>query len=57
MPRKKSKTLTDAEHRIMEVIWKKGSATVGEVAEALSGKDGSAYTTLLTMMGILRAQG
>lgn len=57
MPRKKSKTLTDAEHRIMEVIWKKGSATVGEVAEALSGKDGSAYTTLLTMMGILRAKG
>lgn len=57
MARKKSTTLTDAELRIMEVIWKRGSATVGEVAEALSGKDGSAYTTILTLMGILRTKG
>jgi predicted transcriptional regulator len=57
MARKKSITLTDAEHRIMEVLWKKGSATVAEVAEALEGKDGSAYTTILTMMGILRDKG
>lgn len=57
MARKKSRTLTDAELRIMEVIWKKGSATVGEVAEALAGKDGSAYTTILTLMGILRNKG
>lgn len=57
MARKKSRTLTDAEHRIMEVLWNKGSATVAEVAEALSGKDGSAYTTILTMMGILREKG
>lgn len=54
MARKKSRTLTDAEHRIMEVLWIKGSATVAEVAEALAGKDGSAYTTIQTMMGILR---
>ncbi len=57
MARKKSRTLTDSEHRIMEVLWNKGSATVAEVAEALAGKDGSAYTTLLTMMGILREKG
>jgi len=57
MARKKSRTLTDAELRIMEVIWKKESATVGEVAEALAGKDGSAYTTILTLMGILRNKG
>jgi predicted transcriptional regulator len=57
MARKKSITLTDSEHRIMEVLWKKGSATVAEVAEALEGKDGSAYTTILTMMGILRHKG
>lgn len=57
MARKKSTTLTDAELRIMEVIWKRGSATVGEVAEALSGKDGSAYTTIQTLMGILRNKG
>jgi predicted transcriptional regulator len=57
MPRKKSVTLTDAEHRIMEVLWKKGTATVAEVAEELEGKDGSAYTTILTMMRILRDKG
>jgi len=57
MPRKKSPTLTDGEHRIMEVLWKKGSATVAEVAEELAGKDGSAYTTVLTMMGIMRDKG
>jgi predicted transcriptional regulator len=57
MARTKSRTLTDAELRIMEVLWDKGSATVAEVAETLAGKDGSAYTTILTMMGILRVKG
>ena len=57
MARKKSLTLTDAEHRIMEVLWQKSAATVAEVAEELAGKDGSAYTTVLTMMRILHAKG
>lgn len=57
MARKKSRTLTDAEHRIMEVLWRKGSATVAEVAEELAGEEGTAYTTILTMMRILRAKG
>lgn len=57
MARKKSTTLTDSEHRIMAVLWSKGSATVAEVAEALAGKDGTAYTTILTMMRILRDKG
>src|SRR5882762_8861967 len=55
MPRKKTLTLTNAEHRIMEVIWAKGSATVAEVVEALKGKD--AYTTILTLMRILKVKG
>jgi BlaI family transcriptional regulator, penicillinase repressor len=57
MARKQSRTLTDGEHRIMEVLWEKGSATVAEVAEALEGKDGTAYTTILTMMRIMRDKG
>jgi predicted transcriptional regulator len=57
MARKKSRTLTDSEHRIMEVLWAKGSATVADVAEAFAGKGGSAYTTVLTMMRILRTKG
>ena len=57
MPRKKSSVLTDSEHRIMEVLWTKGSATVADVAETFTGKDGSAYTTVLTIMRILRTKG
>src|SRR5205814_4704821 len=55
MPRKKTLTLTNAEHRIMEVIWAKGSATVADVVDALNGKD--AYTTILTLMTILKGKG
>jgi len=55
MPRKKATMLTNAEHRIMEVIWARGSATVAEVVEALQGKD--AYTTILTLIRILKAKG
>ena len=57
MARKQSRTLTDGEHRIMEVLWRMGSATVADVADALAGKDGTAYTTILTMMRILREKG
>ena len=55
MARKKILTLTNAEHRIMEVVWAKGAATVAEVVEALEGKD--AYTTILTLMQILKRKG
>jgi len=55
MPRKPATTLTNAEHRIMEVIWSRGSATVADVVDALKGKD--AYTTILTLMRILKAKG
>ena len=55
MPRKKNLTLTNAEHRIMEVIWARGSATVADVVDALKGED--AYTTILTLMRILKDKG
>src|SRR6266545_5982668 len=55
MPRKRTLTLTNAEHRIMEVIWARGSATVAEVVEALEDKD--AYNTILTLMRILKVKG
>jgi predicted transcriptional regulator len=55
MPKKRPSTLTNAEHRIMEVIWARGSATVAEVVEALDGRD--AYTTILTLMRILKTKG
>ncbi len=55
MARTKATMLTNAEHRIMEVIWARGSATVAEVVEALHGKD--AYTTILTLIRILKDKG
>ena len=55
MARKKTSGLTNAEHRIMEIIWARGSATVADVVEALHGRD--AYTTILTLMRILKGKG
>lgn len=55
MSRKKSLTLTEVELRLMQVLWTKQEATVSEVAAALD--DGSAYTTVLTMLRILEQKG
>jgi predicted transcriptional regulator len=57
MARKKSPTLTDAEHRIRKSSRQRGSASVADVADALEGKDGHRYTTILTMMRILHEKG
>ena len=57
MARKKSPHLTEAELRLMDVIWAKGSATVAEVADALPRKLGLAYNTVLTTLRILEDKG
>lgn len=57
MPRKRSSSLTEAELRLMDVLWDKGSATVAEVAEALPRELGLAYNTVLTTMRILEDKG
>ena len=57
MARKKSPNLTDAELRLMDVVWEKGEATVSEVAEALPRDLGLAYNTVLTTMRILEEKG
>jgi predicted transcriptional regulator len=57
MPRKKSIDLTEAELRLMQVIWKKGKATVPEVIEALNETPAPAYNTVLTTMTILERKG
>jgi predicted transcriptional regulator len=55
--RKKSTNLTDAELRLMDVIWEKGVATVAEVADALPKESELAYNTVLTTMRILEEKG
>lgn len=57
MPRKKSLELTEAELRLMQIVWDKGTATVGEVAAALPGEPGLAYNTVLTTLRILEQKG
>ncbi len=57
MGRKKSETLTEAELPIMDVLWHKRSATVGDVAEALAKERPVAYNTVLTLMRILERKG
>ena len=57
MARKKSPNLTEAELRLMDVLWDKGSATVGEVAEALPAELDLAYNTVLTTLRILEEKG
>jgi predicted transcriptional regulator len=52
MARKKSPTLTEAELRLMDVLWACGEATVTEVAAAL-GDPPLAYNTVLTTLRIL----
>ena len=56
MARKKSTTLTEAELRLMEVLWDKGRATVAEVTESLPPPP-LAYNTVLTTMRILEQKG
>jgi len=57
MPRKRSPNLTEAELRLMDVLWERGSATVAEVAEALPAELGLAYNTVLTTLRILESKG
>ena len=56
MPRKQSPTLTDAELRVMEVLWRLGRGTVTEISEAMPPPS-LAYNTVLTTLRILEGKG
>jgi len=55
--RNKSATLTEAELRIMNVLWEKGSGTVHEVLQGLPGDPPLAYNSVLTIIRILETKG
>jgi predicted transcriptional regulator len=55
--RKKSPNLTDAELRLMDILWERGSATVADVVESLPKQPPAAYSTVLTIMRILENKG
>jgi BlaI family transcriptional regulator, penicillinase repressor len=49
--------LTDQELEIMKIIWTRGTVTVRDVYEELLTRRKIAYTTVMTMMGILEQKG
>jgi predicted transcriptional regulator len=57
MPRKKTSGLTDAELRLMEVLWHIGPSTVTDVAAALPPEVPLAYSSVLTTLRILETKG
>jgi predicted transcriptional regulator len=57
MPPKKSPTLTEAELRLMKVLWERGESTVSDIAAALPGKNALAYNSVLTTIRILEQKG
>jgi BlaI family transcriptional regulator, penicillinase repressor len=57
LPPKKSPTLTEAELRLMEVLWQNGPATVQEILQGLPETAPLAYNSVLTTIRILEQKG
>jgi BlaI family transcriptional regulator, penicillinase repressor len=57
VPPRQSVTLTEAELRIMDVLWLKGSGTVQQVLDWLPKKPPLAYNSVLTTVRILEKKG
>ena len=57
MPPKKSPTLTEAELRLMKVLWTRGESTVNDIVAALPKKNVLAYNSVLTTIRILEQKG
>jgi BlaI family transcriptional regulator, penicillinase repressor len=57
MARKRSPALTDAEARVMSVLWQRGSATVGDAVAALRKTRPATYSTIQTILRILETKG
>ncbi len=57
MKRPKPGPLTDVELEIMHVVWELGQATVRQVHDVLAARRTVAYTTVMTMLGLLAKKG
>jgi predicted transcriptional regulator len=57
MPPKRSNTLTEAELRIMRILWERGESLVSELVAALPEKNPLAYTSVLTTVRIMERKG
>ena len=57
MARTRSPALTDAEARVMAVIWRTQTATVADVVDALRESAAVSYSTVQTILRILEKKG
>lgn len=57
MPPRASTTLTEAELRLMNVLWQKGTATVHQLLQALPDNPSLAYNSVLTTIRVLEKKG
>jgi predicted transcriptional regulator len=57
MPPKRSITLTQAELRLMRVLWARGESTVADVVAATADEGSLAYNSVLTTIRILESKG
>jgi predicted transcriptional regulator len=57
MPPKRSITLTQAELRLMKILWDRGESTVAEMADAIPAEEALAYNSVLTTIRILETKG
>ncbi len=57
MPPKRSITLTEAELRLMRLLWIRGESAVSDLVQALPDEAPLAYTTVLTTVRILEKKG
>jgi len=57
MPPKRSITLTEAELRLMRVLWVRGECAVAEVVAAVADETPLAYNSVLTTIRVLERKG
>ena len=57
MPPKRSITLTEAELRLMKVLWTRGESAVADMVAAIADASPLAYTSVLTTVRILEKKG
>ena len=57
MPPKRSITLTEAELRLMRVLWARGESAVADLVAAIAEKTPLAYTSVLTTIRVLERKG
>jgi len=57
MPPKKSNTLTEAELRLMRILWRRGESAVNDLVSAMPDGEPLAYNSVLTTIRILEQKG